>query len=122
MSTLNYQPTGILLLLACHREHGLILAPAHTHSHAYSHSHSQSYSYILARALIASHIHSHTQSHSHLITFTLTLSHIHTQCNSHSVTFTLLTQKQTEKNNKIKTRGTKQESYNFNFRAWASNC
>ena len=78
MSTLNYQPTGILLLLACHREHGLILAPAHTHSHAYSHSHSQSYSHILARALIASHIHSHTQSHSHLITFTLTLSHIHT--------------------------------------------
>lgn len=108
MSTLNYQPTGILLLLACHREHGLILAPAHTHSHAYSHSHShshsQSYSHILARALIASHIHFHTQSHSHLITFTL------------------LTQKQTEKNNKIKTRGAKQESHNFNFRAWASNC
>lgn len=104
MSTLNYQPTGILLLLACHREHGLILAPAHTHSHAYSHSHSQSYSHILARALIASHIHSHTQSHSHLITFTLTLSHIHTQSHSHY----------SHKNKQKRTTKSKQEVQNKN--------
>ena len=97
MSTLNYQPTGILLselvtenTVSYSHPHTLTL----THIHIHIHSHTHTYSH----ALIASHIHSHTQSYSHLITFTLTLSHIHT----------------THKNKQKRTTKSKQEVQNKN--------